>query len=476
MATVSELRAQAKAHYQSGKGDRRFKGYSRMNKGQLSSLLGQGAQQPQQPAAKSTKSTGKKFEISKTSSSVAMAISKKTGGDAKEIHESLKKKLQAAITKKRAQMKKAGREVTPKDLRAAAILAIKQSTREALHGKVASEEKSKRTGAGKADAAKAPKHGSALVARGGQIQKSAEPEPKGKKKRSANPHPKGSQAHIDAKHTITQPDAKSVEAWMQETALRASRLSPKETRELHKKVHVAALDDQQRQMGIHPDSNPFKKASAKILAIHDKESWGEAAYAHEQRDKSKPKSTKPKKERIAELHAQYDRAFDEIKKSKTAHLDELHEAVKRGDKDAIVSALNKAKIFPEIGDGHPLNFSRFSGDRSRPPTEAKEVAHKYLSDIFQKTGGDSKVLGLEPGKDFTVGELKAAYRSASLKAHPDRGGSAEGFRAVNESYERMLPKAKSPALDKVAEATGMTREEVAKAVKRRKAKQEGNRS
>ena len=144
MATISELRQQAKAHYQAGKGDRRFKGYSRMNKAGLEALLGQGAQQPQKPAPKS--STGKKFETSKTSGAVAAAIAKKTGGNAKEIHESLKKKLQAAITKKRAQLKKEGREATPKDLRAAAVLAIKQSAREALKGKVASEEKSKRTG------------------------------------------------------------------------------------------------------------------------------------------------------------------------------------------------------------------------------------------------------------------------------------------------------------------------------------------
>jgi len=179
MATISELRQQAKAHYQAGKGDRRFKGYSRMNKAGLEALLGQGAQQPQKPAPKS--STGKKFETSKTSGAVAHAIAKKTGGNAKEIHESLKKKLQAAITKKRAQLKKEGREATPKDLRAAAVLAIKQSAREALKGKVASEERSKRTGA-KVEPVDKPtvKHDSAPFRRKPKPEPKAEPKPEEK--------------------------------------------------------------------------------------------------------------------------------------------------------------------------------------------------------------------------------------------------------------------------------------------------------
>jgi len=145
MPTLVELRALVKAKNARLEKGHKFNAFGK-SKTAIEQFLGISSSAPASKAKAKAKSTGKRFATSKTSRAVAVAIAKKTGGDAKTIHESLKKKLQAAITKKRAQMKKAGREVTPKDLRAAAILAIKQSTREALKGKVASEEKSKRTG------------------------------------------------------------------------------------------------------------------------------------------------------------------------------------------------------------------------------------------------------------------------------------------------------------------------------------------
>ena len=43
------------------------------------------------------------------------------------------------------------------------------------------------------------------------------------------------------------------------------------------------------------------------------------------------------------------------------------------------------------------------------------------------------VLGLNKG--FTSAELKQAYKRAALRAHPDKGGSNEAFRAVKDAYE-----------------------------------------
>ncbi len=43
------------------------------------------------------------------------------------------------------------------------------------------------------------------------------------------------------------------------------------------------------------------------------------------------------------------------------------------------------------------------------------------------------VLGLSPG--FTQDELKAAYRAAAKRTHPDLGGSDEKFRHVQEAYD-----------------------------------------
>jgi hypothetical protein len=34
-------------------------------------------------------------------------------------------------------------------------------------------------------------------------------------------------------------------------------------------------------------------------------------------------------------------------------------------------------------------------------------------------------------------EIKAAYRRLALQTHPDRGGSTEAFRRINEAYERL---------------------------------------
>lgn len=45
---------------------------------------------------------------------------------------------------------------------------------------------------------------------------------------------------------------------------------------------------------------------------------------------------------------------------------------------------------------------------------------------------------LEVGRDATEAEIKKAYRSLSLKYHPDRpGGDAEKFKQISEAYETL---------------------------------------
>jgi len=51
-----------------------------------------------------------------------------------------------------------------------------------------------------------------------------------------------------------------------------------------------------------------------------------------------------------------------------------------------------------------------------------------------------QTLGLEP--NATVAEIKQAYRAGALQAHPDRGGSAEAFRALHDAYEAALDRRK----------------------------------
>lgn len=48
------------------------------------------------------------------------------------------------------------------------------------------------------------------------------------------------------------------------------------------------------------------------------------------------------------------------------------------------------------------------------------------------------ILNLEPGA--STDEIKRAYRRRALETHPDRGGDAEIFRAVQSAYERAMNK------------------------------------
>ena len=41
-------------------------------------------------------------------------------------------------------------------------------------------------------------------------------------------------------------------------------------------------------------------------------------------------------------------------------------------------------------------------------------------------------LGIQP--EATDDEIRAAYRRAAMKHHPDRGGSSEAFQAVHDAY------------------------------------------
>ena len=72
----------------------------------------------------------------------------------------------------------------------------------------------------------------------------------------------------------------------------------------------------------------------------------------------------------------------------------------------------------------------------------KEATKQLKKALGRLQGGkamekDSDMLGLDPTADLTAADLKAAYRKAAAKAHPDAGGNADQFRAVNEAYERL---------------------------------------
>lgn len=47
------------------------------------------------------------------------------------------------------------------------------------------------------------------------------------------------------------------------------------------------------------------------------------------------------------------------------------------------------------------------------------------------------ILGIAPGVDLTETSVKAAFRRAAQKYHPDKGGSTEMMQAVNAAYAYM---------------------------------------
>lgn len=61
------------------------------------------------------------------------------------------------------------------------------------------------------------------------------------------------------------------------------------------------------------------------------------------------------------------------------------------------------------------------------------------ADFDALAGQGLDALGLGP--DATVAQVKAAYRREVKKAHPDQGGTAEGFRDLRAAYEAALAEA-----------------------------------
>lgn len=120
--TVAELRRQAKAQYNRGKGNPKLKGYGKMRKPQLMAALGITAQ-----------SSPAKYRASKSSrfshQELAWRVSKLAGKTESVLggREEVLKTIKSAVAKTRRQIKaKTGKEATQQELRASAIAAIRE--------------------------------------------------------------------------------------------------------------------------------------------------------------------------------------------------------------------------------------------------------------------------------------------------------------------------------------------------------------
>jgi curved DNA-binding protein CbpA len=100
-----------------------------------------------------------------------------------------------------------------------------------------------------------------------------------------------------------------------------------------------------------------------------------------------------------------------------------------------------------------VESSASSASSAPPPLQDKPMAKKNTSNMITTTGGHTiqtsqkgneramnyfsaclRILQIEEEVAVTVDGLKAAYKKAVLRAHPDKGGSEKEFEAVTRAY------------------------------------------
>ena len=96
-------------------------------------------------------------------------------------------------------------------------------------------------------------------------------------------------------------------------------------------------------------------------------------------------------------------------------------SVRRGD-SSLLPGENSSNRAPQRGHVAENRLATGRGD-----TSAHTKAISFFSQCLQ-------ILGLEEEVALNEQALKAAYKKASLKAHPDKGGSEEGFDRVTRAY------------------------------------------
>ncbi len=106
-----------------------------------------------------------------------------------------------------------------------------------------------------------------------------------------------------------------------------------------------------------------------------------------------------------------------------------------------------ARAWARVLRGEPA-FARGEGEGARVGTHGANGANgatgAEASPVPAQNASVWEVLGVPP--NASIDEVKRAYRQRALATHPDRGGDAEAFRAVQRAYEQAaLRKAKAAA-------------------------------
>jgi phage gp29-like protein len=134
----------------------------------------------------------------------------------------------------------------------------------------------------------------------------------------------------------------------------------------------------------------------------------------------------PKKERLKQLEAEYDRQQATTK----AEMEANYADIKKGKKDAILSA--------EADAARTIKIKRRPGDK--PGTHARLNNEDIKDGLKAYSAGKASEL-FKIGKGTTKADIKKQYRALAEQAHPDKpGGSKERFQQLTDAYNKILEK------------------------------------
>lgn len=116
-------------------------------------------------------------------------------------------------------------------------------------------------------------------------------------------------------------------------------------------------------------------------------------------------------------------------------------AVQRGEKPPLLPGERTGIVVPET---HPNNTSKRDTAQNQVVMRGGGVTFTDPYKMVAKTGANDKamnyfssclrVLNLQEEVALTEDALKASYKKAATRAHPDKGGSEEAFEAVTRAY------------------------------------------
>jgi hypothetical protein len=87
----------------------------------------------------------------------------------------------------------------------------------------------------------------------------------------------------------------------------------------------------------------------------------------------------------------------------------------------------------------PDSYKTHNGPYGSPSEWKRKVSRVRDKAVPSHDAKVVKALGILGIEDFNdVRSLKRAFRRAALRAHPDHGGTSEGFQEVQSAYELLM--------------------------------------